>query len=120
MNKFLEDKEVIDGRINNGGHNKKILTPAKERIQEIFNETRATTARKVANQLSDEMEEEVSTSTVRLTIKEFGFQWNKSLKIPYLTESAREKRLEYCIDHEKDNFTNVCRDVAESLNLIES
>ena len=98
---------MFDGRINNGGHNKKLLTPAKQRIQEIISETRMTTARKIANQLSEEMEEEVSPSTVRLTIKELGYQCNKPLSIPYLTEAAREKRLEYCILHEKDNFSNV-------------
>ena len=107
VNKFLEDKKVFDGRINNGGHNKKLLTPAKQRIQEIISETRMTTARKIANQLSEEMEE-VSPLTVRLTIKELGYQCNKPLSIPYLTEAAREKRLEYCILHEKDNFSNVC------------
>lgn len=107
-NKFLQDKQVIDGRINNGGHNKILKTPQKTRIQEILQETRLSTARTIANQLSDEMEMEISTSTVRSTMKEIGYQCNKPFSIPYLTDSAKEKRLDYCIEHETDNFSNVC------------
>ena len=91
VNKFLQDKEVFDGRIHNGGHNKKLKTPQKAKINEIIQETHPSTVRKVTNLLSEEMEEEFSTSTVRLTMKEIGYQWNKPLSVPFLTNAAIEK-----------------------------
>ncbi len=106
--RFLEDKGIADGRANNGGHNKKLFTPEKTRLQELVQQDRSLTARKLANQISMELEQSVSTTTVTETLKNIGYKCIKPLEIPYLSESNKKKRYEYCTSHKNNKFSNVC------------
>ncbi len=84
------------------------MTPEKNRIQELITEDRSLSARKLASQISMELEESISPTTVIETLKNCGYVCNKPLEVPFLSESNKKKRYDFCKRHKNDKFSNVC------------
>ncbi len=99
LKKFREDEGIHDHRVRNGGHNKKMHTPVKSLIQEFIEEDRSLSGRKLTAQLSTEIKLEISCTTVRKQIKSLGYKKSKPLLVPFLSNNAKEKRLDYCLQY---------------------
>jgi transposase len=108
MRRWNEDHQFIDKRINNGGSNKKMTKRKQDYLRELIEENRGGSLREIAAELGFEYGTDLSYQTIATYLKANGYKKSLPLKVPFLSNNAIEKRMEYAERYLEDKFSNVC------------
>jgi transposase len=108
LKRWKEEENFDDRRASNGGSNKKIDQRMRDSMEELIENNPGSSLRNLAEEMKDAMEVEISHITIGRALKAEGFVKTKPQKIPYLSDQATSKRMEYATSHLTDKFTNVC------------
>lgn len=100
-------EDILKNRLFNGGHNKKVKQTIEDQIVAEYKSHPSSTSTAIAIKLS-ESGVDLDNRSVRRARVSLGFTKVKSSLLPTLSEENRNERLNYCIMHKNDLFSNAC------------
>ncbi|KAL4501529.1 hypothetical protein ABPG72_018580 [Tetrahymena utriculariae] len=106
INKFYEYGDVLHDRRIENKRPSALTEEAKQMIEETLAQNNRTTIKELQTMISEECGLNISKSTINNYEKEIG-EFKYPQIVPILSEKNQQLRLEYCIDHQYDKFTNV-------------
>ncbi len=108
IKRWTDEETFEDKRIFNGGSNRKIKEAERTSMIDLIENDRSTSLRQISHGLHEKFNLTIAPTTIGTSLKDIGFIKTKPEKIPYLSNSAIKKRLEYATKHLEDKYTNVC------------
>jgi transposase len=117
---WREEGKFTDNRKNNGGHNKKGTQAIENSLIMLVEKDRSQSVRQLSETLREEMDIEVSKSTVSRILSDLDYTKSLPYPIPYLSDYAIERRLQYAQEYMNDKFSNVVFSDESTFQLCEN